>query len=311
MAVISNYGIDHYTLIVPNAKKVSDFHQCVLDYKFINKILVNTGVVPQGKHDMLNYVLSWSFQRKGVMVVTEGLTENSIFTKFMKKYGQGIHHIAFEVDNIYEVFEHLKQHDIELTSDHLLHDPISGLKQFFISNIYLGIFIELIERKSLTESIPKASQLGFFKEENMSGLAQTMSQYLDQEDTEDNLIKNEDTTSYFRPLESIKVQKIEGLVLYPHDSTKARGFLKSVFGFEEKSDYLFDPKNPNFRFYISDYNTFKEKGIIPAKLLLQVSDISQSKQVLDTHNLTYKESDDYIHLDPSYSGYPIYISASL
>jgi len=80
---INCYNIDHYTLIVPNAKKVSDFHQKVLGYELINTICVNAGSAPEGKFDMLNYVLAWPNSEKGVLVVTEGLTKESIFYKFL------------------------------------------------------------------------------------------------------------------------------------------------------------------------------------------------------------------------------------
>ena len=178
---IQCHNIDHYTLIVPNAKAVADVHQDVLGYKLLNTLMVNAGSAPEGKHDMLNYVMSWPNSKKGVLVVTEGLTESSIFNQFLLKFGQGIHHVAFEVEAIDKAFSVLIENGIELTSDRILRDPISGLRQFFISSKYTGVFIELIERKSETEN-KMAEEQGFFTQDNMSDLAKTMKSYLDKDE---------------------------------------------------------------------------------------------------------------------------------
>ena len=302
--LVKNFGIDHYTLIVPNAKEVADFHKNVLGYKLINTILVNAGSAPKGQHDMLNYVMSWSNNQNGVMVVTEGLTKESIFHKFMIKFGQGIHHIAFEIENINQVFEQLKSEGIELTSDELLRDPLTGLKQFFISSQYIGIFIELIERKSenkLTE------EQGFFTQDNMSGLAQTMNSYLDSGLKEDRDIRALDETNYHSSEQLINAKKIKGIILYPQDIEKAKGFLKSVFGFAENQQGFFNPIEPDIIF-IFDTNAIAKENIIPAKLIFHSEDFNQNKSVLDNLNLEYSTHEDQISLKETYSGYPITIS---
>lgn len=304
--IVKNFGIDHYTLIVPNAKEVADFHKNVLGYKHLNTILVNAGSAPKGQHDMLNHVMSWSTNHKGVMVVTEGLTKESIFHKFMMKFGQGIHHIAFEIENIDQVFKELKSNDVSVTSDTLLRDPLTNLKQFFISSEYIGIFIELIERKSedkITE------EQGFFTEDNMSGLAQTMNSYLDSGLKEDSDIRAIDEMNYHTSNEIIDIKKIKGLTLFPQNIEKAKAFLKDIFDFKESKQGMYNPVEPDV-FFSFEQNHLENKSIIPAKLIFDSDNLDQNKSILNNLNLKFDIDNNQISLEESYSGYPIMIQSN-
>ena len=95
---------DHYTLIVEDAKAVAEFHINVLGFRPSKIQLVNAGSVPEGEYDMLNHILWLPGSREKVMVVTEGLTEDSIFYRYWWRYGSGVHHVAYTVDNIEERF---------------------------------------------------------------------------------------------------------------------------------------------------------------------------------------------------------------
>ena len=44
----------------------------------------------------------------------ESLNKNGRFTKWIEKYGEGLHHICYEVDNIDKVLEHAKSHNAKL-----------------------------------------------------------------------------------------------------------------------------------------------------------------------------------------------------
>ena len=163
---------DHYTLIVENAREVADFHINVLGFRPVNIQLVNAGSAPSGEYDMLNHILWLPGSDEKVMVITEGLTENSIFYRYWWRYGPGVHHVAYTVDNIDETLEKLRNHGVETTSEEILQDPISGLKQIFLAKEHCGYFVELIERNDKIFA-------GEFVEDNMSALANTMQGYLD------------------------------------------------------------------------------------------------------------------------------------
>ena len=44
----------------------------------------------------------------------ESLKEDGRFTKWIEKYGEGLHHICYEVDNINKVLEHAKSNNAKL-----------------------------------------------------------------------------------------------------------------------------------------------------------------------------------------------------
>ena len=185
--------LDHYTLIVDNAEKVSDFHVRHLGYKFLRVQNVNSGTVGPGEYDMINYVLSPAQDPNNpnlVLVVTEGLNDRTIFKMYLNKFGAGIHHVAFEVMNIEHAFALAKLKGIETTSNHITEDILSGLKQFFISSPnHAGFFIELIEQQDIRKaeapsssfSTTNSSQQGYFHSKNMGELAQSIERYVQPE----------------------------------------------------------------------------------------------------------------------------------
>lgn len=305
---VTNFGIDHYTLIVPNAKEVSDFHQHVLGYKLINTILVNAGSVPEGEFDMLNYVLGWPNNSKGVLVVTEGLTKDSIFHQFMLKFGQGIHHIAFEVEAIAIVFQQLKDRGIKVTSETLLRDPLSGLKQFFISSEYCGIFIELIERKSDNETKESEGQ-GFFTKDNMSGLASTMKSYIGDSNLSDKRFSNStvralDKKNYYHSKNRIDISTLAGITLHTQQEAKAKQFLSEILGFEEIGNVMRNSNEPD-KFIRFSAMSDLANDIIQAKLTLNSSNVECNKKILQKLNLPFTENEWQLTLHAQYAGYPI------
>ena len=93
--------LDHYTLITNNAKLTSTNHTNILKYKLDKIQPINSGTVSgEGEIDMLNYVMKPPLSNEGsddrelVMVVTEGLNDDTVFRKYMKKFGEGIHHFG-------------------------------------------------------------------------------------------------------------------------------------------------------------------------------------------------------------------------
>ena len=42
------------------------------------------------------------------------LNRNGRFTEWIKKYGEGLHHICYEVDNIDEALDHAQKHNAKL-----------------------------------------------------------------------------------------------------------------------------------------------------------------------------------------------------
>ena len=64
--------------------------------------------------------------------LTAGITEDSPITKFIEKRGEGIHHIAFEVDDIHAEIERLKQAGVKLIDE----QPRMGADNFLVAFIH-------------------------------------------------------------------------------------------------------------------------------------------------------------------------------
>jgi catechol 2,3-dioxygenase-like lactoylglutathione lyase family enzyme len=163
--------LDHYTLIVEDAAATARFHEDVLGFRPLRIQKVNAGTAREGEFDMLNHVLCLPGSTDRVVVVTEGLTENSIFCRYLRKYGPGIHHVAYEVDDIRAAMDALGKSGVRTTATEPHRDPLTGLLQVFLSREPTGYFVELIERSSQAAT-------GVFTNENMAALANTMNRYL-------------------------------------------------------------------------------------------------------------------------------------
>lgn len=163
--------LDHYTLIVADGKSVSDFHVDTLGFKFLRLQDVGTEPGADPTFAMRNYVLEVPGPGRRICVITEGLNEESLFTKYMRKYGPGIHHVAYSVKDIKAAVATLRQSGVCFTSEAILRDPTSGLRQIFIERKHPGYFLELIERT-------QAAEVGYFANVNMSRLVETMASYV-------------------------------------------------------------------------------------------------------------------------------------
>ena len=66
-----------------------------------------------------------------VIVVSEGLSEDSIVEKYCQKYGSRVHHIAYLVKDIDRVIEIQKARGIQFTSEDVYGSEEEGIKQIF------------------------------------------------------------------------------------------------------------------------------------------------------------------------------------
>ena len=75
----------------------------------------------------------------------EATEEDSIIAKFIEKKGEGIHHIAFEVDNINEEIERLKNEGFVVLSDVPKQGADNKLVVFLHPKSANGVLIELCQ----------------------------------------------------------------------------------------------------------------------------------------------------------------------
>ena len=78
--------------------------------------------------------------------LTAGISEDSPISKFIEKRGEGIHHMAFEVDDIHAELQRLKQAGVRLIDE----DPRMGADNFLVAFIHPksagGVLVELCQK---------------------------------------------------------------------------------------------------------------------------------------------------------------------
>ncbi len=138
--------IDHYAVVVKDIETSKQFHMDFLGFAFVNSYKLQTSDKNEGD-DTFSIVLSKTNTfGKEVCVLNQPLNEFSFLNPYIQKYGEGIHHIAYAVDNIEEEFEKGLKSNICFTSDKIIIDHNNNLKQIFIERKYTGYFIELVDR---------------------------------------------------------------------------------------------------------------------------------------------------------------------
>jgi methylmalonyl-CoA/ethylmalonyl-CoA epimerase len=83
----------------------------------------------------------------------QSLTNDGVIKKFLDKKGEGLHHIAFEVENIYEEIERLKKEGFELLNDKPKAGADNKLVCFLNPKNTNSILIELCQEKEQDSGI--------------------------------------------------------------------------------------------------------------------------------------------------------------
>ncbi len=80
--------------------------------------------------------------------LTAGITEDSPISKFIEKRGEGIHHMAFEVDDIHAEIQRLKDAGVRLIDE----EPRMGADNFLVAFIHPksagGVLVEICQPAS-------------------------------------------------------------------------------------------------------------------------------------------------------------------
>jgi methylmalonyl-CoA/ethylmalonyl-CoA epimerase len=72
-------------------------------------------------------------------------SEKSTIHNFLEKRGEGLHHIAFDVENIQHHLDQLKNHTIKLIDEKPRTGALSSKVAFIYPDDFCGVLIELCE----------------------------------------------------------------------------------------------------------------------------------------------------------------------
>ena len=108
--------------------------------KLLNSQCYKTEVVESEK------VNTAFFKTKDTKIeLLESIEENGVISKFIDKKGEGLHHIAFEVDNIEREMERLRNEGFALLNDKPKKGADNKLVCFLHPKSTNGVLIELCE----------------------------------------------------------------------------------------------------------------------------------------------------------------------
>ncbi|OKL40164.1 methylmalonyl-CoA epimerase [Pontibacter flavimaris] len=105
------------------------------------------GVEPYKTEYVASEAVNTSFFRVGETKIEllEGTTPESAISKFVEKRGEGIHHIAFEVEDIYREMERLRQEGFILLSEQPKKGADNKLVCFVHPKSATGVLVELTQ----------------------------------------------------------------------------------------------------------------------------------------------------------------------
>jgi methylmalonyl-CoA/ethylmalonyl-CoA epimerase len=121
----------------------------VADLREANELFAKLfGKDPYKEEDVVSESVTTSFFQLGEskieLVGSNSETENAI-SKYISKKGQGIHHLAFEVDDIYKSMEDMKQKGFDLLSESPKQGADNKLICFLHPRSTNGVLIELCQ----------------------------------------------------------------------------------------------------------------------------------------------------------------------
>ena len=129
--------VDHIGIAVKSIEETLKFYEGVL------------GIKCQGKEEVADQKVITAFFPVGDTEVEllQSTSEDGTIAKFIEKKGEGMHHIAFRVDNIEKALKELKAKGIRLI-DEVPRLGAGGAKIAFIHpKATNGVLIEISERK--------------------------------------------------------------------------------------------------------------------------------------------------------------------
>lgn len=128
-------NIDHIGIAVNNLSNSEDLFSKLLNVK------------PYKREKVESEAVTTSFFKTGETKIEllESTNENSAIAKFIEKKGEGIHHIAFEVEDIYAEMQRLVNEGFTLINDKPKIGAENKLVCFLHPKSINGVLIEIVQ----------------------------------------------------------------------------------------------------------------------------------------------------------------------
>ena len=129
-------SIEHIGIAVEDIEDRSPFWENILGIKHSSTETVEHEGVKTDIYDT----------GSGKVELLKSISGDSTIEKFLNKKGEGIHHVCFQVDNIYQAINELKENNISIVSE----KPSIGAEGYKIVFIHPkstgGVLVELAEK---------------------------------------------------------------------------------------------------------------------------------------------------------------------
>jgi methylmalonyl-CoA/ethylmalonyl-CoA epimerase len=132
-------------------KKIEHLGIAVRDIEASNELFAKLFGEPHYKiEEVASEGVKTSFFKVGnnKIELLEGTNENSAITKFIEKKGEGIHHVAFEVEDIHKEIERLKSEGFRVLNETPKNGADNKLIAFLHPKSTNGVLIELCQERS-------------------------------------------------------------------------------------------------------------------------------------------------------------------
>lgn len=128
--------VDHLAIAVLDLNKAIEYYVDIMGFKL--DVIRET----QGEYSGMRSAVLYS--KEFAVVLLTSLTENSQVDKYIKKYGPGLQHVAFSVEDIEITYEELSANGMQFSTNIIEAD---GLKQLFTKrDPNTGMMHEFIQR---------------------------------------------------------------------------------------------------------------------------------------------------------------------
>ena len=132
-------GIEHIALAVEDVKQPSDFFGLLLGIE-------NTSCEEVVDQKVNTHVFNTG---KGKIELLDSISDDSPISNFLKKRGEGIHHVAFKVDKLQSALDYLHKRGIKLIDQKPKIGAEGLLIAFLNPKSTNGVLIELCQENNL------------------------------------------------------------------------------------------------------------------------------------------------------------------
>jgi len=126
----------HIALAVKSIHKAKSFYSDLLGISASNIINISEADIN---------IACFNVSKGFILELIEGTSEDSDISRFIEMSGEGLHHMAFEVEDIYYTIRKLKEKNIEFLNEKP-QEGIDGLIVFIKPEYCNDVLIELVQK---------------------------------------------------------------------------------------------------------------------------------------------------------------------